>query len=99
MDQELTFTAFLARFQPNSDEEVPLDFSYEKDKRCFYITLVVQWRIMDAFLLHPRLRSFVKVSVETQEQYDAMIMFLRDGRDHVLKYLDGQLASCQEEGF
>lgn len=99
MSDELTFDAFMERFQPNSEQELPLDFSYEKDDKCFYIVLVVLWRIQDAFVLHPRLRSFVEVTVETKEQYVAMMTFLRKGRDEAVKYLDKCLADCEEEGF
>lgn len=99
MHEKITFADFMTRFKPREDECLPLDFSYEKEDKCFHITLVVLWRIMDAFVLHPRLRAFVGVTVETQEEYNIMIVFLKNGRDQVVKYLDEQLESCQEEGF
>jgi hypothetical protein len=98
MHEEITFDEFISRFAPVKDY-LPLDFSYEKEDKCFYIDLVVLWRLMDAFILHPRLRSFIKITVETPEQYQVMIQFLKTGRDHVVKYLDEHLEDCQEEGF
>jgi hypothetical protein len=87
--------SFEVRFDPNKDEDV--------DQAVFYLVVVAQTDIQDAFLIKPQLRDFLTVIVKDKSEFEFMMEYLRNGKKFVMDYLEGCYNGClreaREEGF